>query len=268
MSTMTLAKADPKALEQERAELQVQTVAPLVAQAQAIEVSDSASAEAATAFLGDCAKAGKLIEARRKELKAPITEAGKRIDALFKELAAPIEAALGTVKPKVLAYRKMEQDRIDAANAERERREREQREAAEAERRAAEDKARQEREAAAREAARLESEARRSKDAEAQERAAAARRAEEQARLRERVAAESQPVTQEVVREEQSSTIKTASGAAISRKTWKFDVMDTEQIPRRFLKVDETAIRQAVRDGERQIPGVRIYESEELAIRA
>ncbi len=55
-------------------------------------------------------------------------------------------------------------------------------------------------------------------------------------------------------------TIRTAGGSATMVTSWQFEITDPDSVPRQFLKVDETAIRKAVRDGLREIPGVRIFE--------
>lgn len=50
-------------------------------------------------------------------------------------------------------------------------------------------------------------------------------------------------------------------------KRWTFEVLDSNQIPREYLMVDETAIRQAIAAGVRAIPGVNIFQKEGLSIR-
>lgn len=52
-----------------------------------------------------------------------------------------------------------------------------------------------------------------------------------------------------------------------STKRWAFEITDAAQVPREYLMVDEKKIREAVTNGERIIPGVRIYQSESLTIR-
>jgi hypothetical protein len=48
---------------------------------------------------------------------------------------------------------------------------------------------------------------------------------------------------------------------------WTFELTDTTQIPREYLVVDEAAIRKAVNAGVRTIPGVKIFQTESLALR-
>lgn len=52
-----------------------------------------------------------------------------------------------------------------------------------------------------------------------------------------------------------------------STKTWVFEVEDINLVPREYLVVDEIRIRKNVIAGVRDIPGVRIYQKDGLAIR-
>lgn len=56
------------------------------------------------------------------------------------------------------------------------------------------------------------------------------------------------------------------SGASVSM-VWDFEIIDKAQIPLEFLKVDETAIRNAIRAGEREISGVKIFQKTQLSLR-
>lgn len=67
----------------------------------------------------------------------------------------------------------------------------------------------------------------------------------------------------------------TASEAKINLSTdnaavsmvWEFEIIDKSQIPLDFLKVDETAIRNAIRNGERSISGVNIFQKPQISLR-
>lgn len=48
---------------------------------------------------------------------------------------------------------------------------------------------------------------------------------------------------------------------------WDFEVTDKSQLPLEFLKVDETAIRNAIRNGERTISGVNIFQKPQISLR-
>lgn len=56
------------------------------------------------------------------------------------------------------------------------------------------------------------------------------------------------------------------SGASVSM-VWDFEIIDKAQIPLEFLKVDEVAIRNAIRAGEREISGVKIFQKPQLSLR-
>lgn len=57
-----------------------------------------------------------------------------------------------------------------------------------------------------------------------------------------------------------------ANSASVSM-VWDFEVTDKSSLPLEYLKVDEVAIRNAVRNGERNIPGVKIYQKPQLSLR-
>ena len=51
------------------------------------------------------------------------------------------------------------------------------------------------------------------------------------------------------------------------RKDWRWETNLFNQIPREFLQVDEIKVNKAVRDGTRDIPGIRIFQKETLVNR-
>jgi hypothetical protein len=292
-------------LEQVKASEVATQVASIVTQAQAIEVRTPQEAAAATEFLSQIATAKRKAEDARTYLVKPLNDHVKAINARFKEQAKPLDEADGVVRGKVLAFRREEEDRqrAEQKRIDAERRERE-RQAEEERRRAQEEAARAAREAEAAEAARLaqiaaeadavrqrvaalsddelaqlalvtdddEPELRQAIDEEftarhaareAQERAAAALEAENAARAAE-VAAKSQPALTVAA----PVPLRGTSGSASTRKRWKAEVIDEAAVPRQFLVVDTKAINAAVRDGVREIPGVRIEQVDELSVRA
>ncbi len=56
------------------------------------------------------------------------------------------------------------------------------------------------------------------------------------------------------------------SSASVSM-VWDFEVTDKSQLPLEYLKVDEVAIRNAIRNGWRKIPGVKIFQKPQLSLR-
>ena len=61
-------------------------------------------------------------------------------------------------------------------------------------------------------------------------------------------------------------TIRADGGSVTAYTSWTFKVVDPDKVPREYLKVDETAIRAAVRLGAREIPGVDIYEATNIRV--
>ena len=44
------------------------------------------------------------------------------------------------------------------------------------------------------------------------------------------------------------------------RKSWAFEVVDLTKVPTEYLELNERKVRAAIFEGERQIPGLRVYE--------
>lgn len=68
----------------------------------------------------------------------------------------------------------------------------------------------------------------------------------------------------EVARVEPTTT--DAGNTTSIRKIWKHEVVDFGAVPDAFKIADDAKIREAVRAGIREIPGVRIYQEDSLAI--
>jgi hypothetical protein len=62
-------------------------------------------------------------------------------------------------------------------------------------------------------------------------------------------------------------TTHTESGSVTLRKRWTFEIVDPAQVPDEYKTVDERKIGAVVKAGIRNIPGVYIFEKEELAVR-
>ncbi len=60
--------------------------------------------------------------------------------------------------------------------------------------------------------------------------------------------------------------VRTAAGSAHQRTEWTFQVEDEALVPREYLVVSEKLIREAVKKGIRQIPGIRIYEEQKTVL--
>ncbi len=55
-------------------------------------------------------------------------------------------------------------------------------------------------------------------------------------------------------------------GHTQTRKVWTFEVLDPEKVPYIYTTIDTVAINQAIRDGVREIKGLKIYQEEKLSI--
>ena len=98
--------------------------------------------------------------------------------------------------------------------------------------------------------------------------------AEKQRKLREKAEAEAAkkgiPTEAVVVPEVEVKEVQQQEkqvGAGMFKKFWDFELMDINQVPRSYLTLDERKVRQAVKDGLREIPGIRIFEREDFARR-
>jgi len=65
---------------------------------------------------------------------------------------------------------------------------------------------------------------------------------------------------------EKSENIKPLVGDSVVQKRWTFEVVDKSKVPVEYLSVDSTAVRAAIRDGERDIPGLRIYQEKGVRV--
>lgn len=63
------------------------------------------------------------------------------------------------------------------------------------------------------------------------------------------------------------AAVRTETGAASGRKVWTFELEDLDKVPREWLRLDEIKVRDAIRAGVRDIPGIRIFEEEKTVFR-
>jgi hypothetical protein len=219
------------------------------ADAAALVVADDASMAKAVKIAGRAKKGFNALEKKRKEALEPAAEFTKSVNSLFKSYQGRFAIVESTLK-----------DKINAHNAK-----------VALERRKAEEAARQ---AAAAAQAKLDAEIkaeneRRQAEAEAEN---ARRQAEAKANGQEAVKVEAvkiEAITIPVpVTPEPAKAVHTETGSLSFRKSWAFTVTDPAQVPREYLVVDEPLIRAAVKRGERNIPGVNIYEDSKPVIRA
>lgn len=258
---MTTAALEPH--EQEVATRVLDATSSLVEDANAVQVRDDEEAEAATDFLALIAGEKRRAEDARTFLVKPLNDHVREINARFKGPAEILKQADGIVRAKVLAYRSEQERkrqaeirRLEEEEQARVRAEREERERQEAAARALAEQAavaarRAEEDAGADAATRAQAEA---------VRAFAVATAE----LEQQRAAAPQPVALPIREPERQRAL----GSAATRKRWVGTVTDPSMVPRAYLVVDQRLVNAAVKRGVRAIPGVRIEEVAELAVRS
>lgn len=62
--------------------------------------------------------------------------------------------------------------------------------------------------------------------------------------------------------------LRTCDALAYEKTTMKFDIEDLSQIPREYLMVDEDKVKEAIKAGVREIPGLKIYAEKKTIIRS
>jgi hypothetical protein len=188
-------------------------------------------AQRATDFERQLSDAITDTEAARVRIKAPVLAAQRAIDGAAHAITDPLEAAAAEVKRRVTVF-------MVAADAER------LRVAAETARRA---------EAAA---WHLSQQAERTDDPETYEQAGAAM--EEQQAAAAIVAAPTAERTR----------MRSALGTTASlRDRWEWSVADVSQIPAMFMTVNEKLITAMIKNGTREIPGIKIVNTRHVGIR-
>lgn len=178
-------------------------------------------------------KLGKAVEKRRKELTKPLKDEARSIEAYAKKVMEPLQAADSHLRKELTARaKKLEEKR--RAEEERLRKERE-----------AEEKKRQEQE---QKAADFDS-------------VFGSKESEQSKAERERaefLASERQK------KEEKAIAQKKVKG---TQKRWTYQVEDIEKVPHKYLVVNSSAINAAIRSGEREIAGVKIYQETIVSVR-
>jgi len=247
-------------------------------EAQAMEVVDEQSLKLSVSLGSEAKKLNRTIETRRKEVINDPQDFIRGVNAFCKLLTDPLAEAEAAIKRQVSMYQsriEMERRKQEEAarRAAQELQEKLRREAEEENRKVREEAVRKaEKELKERQAKEAEARGQETETiAEAEKRAkreaieleAARKKAEEEAKAAEIEA----PVVLSPVIPKQESVTRTEAGAAYQRKSWEFEVVTLEEVPREYLILDEKHVRDAVRMGIRQIPGIRIFETTKTVIR-
>ncbi len=197
-----------------------------------LNVIDPESAAAGTSILGVILERKKRVEAMRTSLVKPLNDHVGFINDGFRPLGGELARLEGITKKKILDYQ-----------AEREQRAREEhRRKVEAARLKAEAEA---------------EEARKTAEAEAIEAGFTEEESTELAEMEAEAVKNEAPV---VLPPAPVKTIETANAKSTVRKIWAFEVEAFEKVPSDYLVLSSQAVTRAIRDGVREIPGLRIFQ--------
>lgn len=213
----------------------------------AIKVTDKSQLEKALEIGRHVKVLSKKIEDRRVELVSPLNEQVKKVNAYAKEIQGPLSGAEEVIKRELRSYEQVLEKEREAER-----------------KRIAEEQKKREQEAVAKLKAQKESE-----DLLALLTDDSDQIAEPDKKMAsETLKAEAERMEKEILSETKTA-LKTVEKNAVTgaRKVWKFEVLDPDEVPRKYLVVDEKLVRDAVKVGIRDIGGVRIYEETEIALR-
>lgn len=62
-------------------------------------------------------------------------------------------------------------------------------------------------------------------------------------------------------------TAPVVSGVSV-REVWRWELVDESKIPMEYYSLDHSKIDAAVKSGKREIPGIRVYQDAQVAVRA
>ena len=65
----------------------------------------------------------------------------------------------------------------------------------------------------------------------------------------------------------EKAAVRTEAGTSYQRKTWTFEVEKPDEVPREYMLLNEGAVRAAIKNGVRTIPGLKIFETTSTVIR-
>jgi len=188
--------------------------------------------EIAAYFLADIKKLLKEIEGRRVQYVTPYNEKVKAANSWCKQYSTRLDAADRVFKNKILAY----------------------------ERKLADDRRREEEEARKREEDRL------AKLKELEEQAQKEAAPEVQHEIRQ--LKDDQVAEQIHLEETKRDKTQHFSGVSTTiKQVWTFEVENIKELPTDYLLPNEPLIRKAVNAGVRTIPGVRIFQKDQLSSR-
>lgn len=219
----------------------------IIAFSQTHVITDAKSLGEANEFLIQLKKLEKETTANEKSFTAGLKDTIKKIEGIFSPKFSNIKSAVAKISEKILAF-KMEQERLA--------REEEKRRAAALEKQRQEELKRMEEEAA------LNNSLASMFDEEPE--------VVEQKQVQQQAAIEvlkEQPIIVPVAK---TGLTRSKSGSTSVVKRWTYEVVDMQTLADARLDLvmeNSVAINNAIRNGEREIPGLRIYQKETLSVR-
>lgn len=257
-----------------------------------LKIEDQQSLDIAGEELRRLVKRKDEIEAKEKELTAPLNQVIKGIRDLFRPLKARAEEAEGLLRHNIVTFQREEREKAERARREAEARARAEQERLQRERAAAEAEERRIREEAAEKERERLAEIERARAAgNAAAAAEAERLAREEAERAEAAAAEARARAEEAQAEIEVAEVApvlpmqvAAKAAGIgSRQNWKHEVTDLRALVSAaaaglargdtnllgYLQANDKAIGAVVKSlkANTQIPGVRVYAEDGLSVR-
>jgi hypothetical protein len=191
-----------------------------------LEITDETSLEQAINAGSGIKKALNKLEADRKIWVKPLNDQVKALNTTFKYYTEPLKELEKKVKAKMIVYHT------------------EQREKQEAERRRVE---------AERQKKLAELEAQKKKEQDEVKKQEIEKQQEETANMPD-------------MTEAPPKTTRSEHGKSTVKERWNFEVLDKNKVPEQYKIVDEKAVRQAIRDGEREIVGIRIFKNLNISL--
>lgn len=64
-----------------------------------------------------------------------------------------------------------------------------------------------------------------------------------------------------------AADIKQSAPGATVRMIWDFEIENIEKVPTEFLTINSAAVREAIKAGRREIPGLKIFQKTSIAIK-
>jgi hypothetical protein len=212
-------------------------------------IGSESEAATTTDFIAQCQAHIKLAETTHRHEKEFFLKGGRIVDAFFKRHRVKLVSALAPATARLKAYRDHVAEREAKRHAD----------------------ARRVMEAEAQRAAEEEAQYRTEANRLAQEATSSTDRqhAAEQLLLAEEAAARAAAARQAAAFKPEPTRIHGDYGStAYTRRTWTFEVVDLDQVPREYMSLDVDVVREAInKDTVREIPGLRIFQMETLHVR-